>query len=78
MAPGRTALLALLQAFFGLQEPALSWRGTANSIEIALSALRDALVTVDDLKAGTSDRGAGVKVIQSYADGRGRPGDALR
>lgn len=68
----KSALLALLQAFYGLPEPALSWRGTANSIEIALSALRDALVTVDDLKAGTSDRGAGVKIIQAYADRRGR------
>lgn len=68
----KSALLGLLQAFYGLPEPALSWRGTANSIEIALSALRDALVTVDDLKAGTSDRGAGVKIIQSYADRRGR------
>lgn len=68
----KSALMALLQAFYGLPEPALSWRGTANSIEIALSALRDALVTVDDLKAGTSDRGAGVKIIQAYADRRGR------
>lgn len=68
----KSAQLALLQAFYGLPEPALSWRGTANSIEIALSALRDALVTVDDLKAGTSDRGAGVKIIQAYADRRGR------
>ncbi len=68
----KTARLGLLQAFYGLPEPALSWRGTANSIEIALSALRDALVTVDDLKAGTSDRGAGVKIIQAYADRRGR------
>lgn len=68
----KSAWLAILQSFYGLPEPALSWRGTANSIEIALSALRDALVTVDDLKAGTSDRGAGVKIIQSYADRRGR------
>ncbi|MFZ2488966.1 MAG: DUF927 domain-containing protein [Anaerolineae bacterium] len=68
----KSALLALLQAFYGLHEPALSWRGTANSIEIALSSLRDALVTVDDLKAGTSDRGAAVKILQSYADRRGR------
>ncbi len=68
----KSALLGILQAFYGLPEPALSWRGTANSIEIALSALRDALVTVDDLKAGTSDRGAGVKIIQAYADRRGR------
>ncbi len=68
----KTALLGVLQAFYGLPEPALSWRGTANSIEIALSSLRDALVTVDDLKAGTSDRGAAVKILQSYADRRGR------
>lgn len=68
----KSALLALLQAFYGLSEPALSWRGTANSIEIALSSLRDALVTVDDLKTGTSDRGAAVKILQSYADRRGR------
>lgn len=68
----KSALLGVLQAFYGLPEPALSWRGTANSIEIALSSLRDALVTVDDLKAGTSDRGAAVKILQSYADRRGR------
>lgn len=68
----KSAWLAILQAFYGLPEPALSWRGTANSIEIALSSLRDALVTVDDLKAGTSDRGAAVKILQSYADRRGR------
>ena len=30
------------------------------------------MVTVDDLKAGTSDRGAAVKILQSYADRRGR------
>lgn len=68
----KTAWLSILQAFYGLPEAALSWRGTANSIEIALSSLRDALVTVDDLKAGTSDRGAAVKILQSYADRRGR------
>lgn len=68
----KSALLGILQAFYGLDVPALSWRGTANSIEIAASALRDCLVTVDDLKTSTSDRGAGVKVIQSYADRRGR------
>lgn len=68
----KSALLGVLQAFYGLPEPALSWRGTANSIEIALSSLRDALVTVDDLKAGTSDKGAAVKILQSYADRRGR------
>jgi hypothetical protein len=68
----KSAWLGVLQAFYGLPEPALSWRGTANSIEIALSSLRDALVTVDDLKAGTSDRGAAVKILQSYADRRGR------
>ena len=68
----KSAWLGILQAFYGLAEPALSWRGTANSIEIALSALRDALVTVDDLKAATSDRDAGVKIIQAYADRRGR------
>jgi len=68
----KTALLGVLQAFYGLPEPALSWRGTANSIEIALSSLRDALVTVDDLKMSTSDRGAAVKILQSYADRRGR------
>lgn len=68
----KSAWLAIMQAFYGLTEPALSWRGTANSIEIALSSLRDALVTVDDLKTGTSDRGAAVKILQSYADRRGR------
>ena len=68
----KSAWLGLLQAFFGLPEPALSWRGTANSIEIALSALRDAVVTVDDLKTSTSDHGAGTKIIQAYADRRGR------
>ena len=68
----KSALLGILQAFYGLAEPALSWRGTANSIEIASSALRDALVTVDDLKNSTSDRGTSTKVFQSYADRRGR------
>lgn len=68
----KSQLLGVLQAFYGLPEPALSWRGTANSIEIALSSLRDALVTVDDLKAGISDKGAAVKILQSYADRRGR------
>lgn len=68
----KSTLLALLQAFYGLPEPALSWRSTANSVEIALSALRDALVTVDDLKAATTDRGAAIKVLQAYADRRGR------
>lgn len=68
----KTALLGLLQAFYGLAEPALTWRGTANSIEIAAAALCDAVVTVDDLKTATSDRGTGVRVIQSYADRRSR------
>jgi hypothetical protein len=68
----KSAFCGLLQAFYGLTRYALSWTGTANSIEIALSALRDCLVVLDDLKKSTSDRGAGVKIIQSYADRRGR------
>lgn len=68
----KTALLALLQSFYGVTEPTLTWRGTANSIEIALSALGDCVVTVDDLKASTSDRGGAQKIMQSAADRRGR------
>ena len=68
----KSAWLAILQSFYGMVEPALSWRGTATSIEIALSQLRDAVATVDDYKASTSDRGAANKIMQSYGDRRGR------
>lgn len=68
----KSAFCDLLQAFFGLTRYALSWAGTPISIEIALSVLRDCLVVLDDLKKSTSDRDAGIRVIQSYADRRGR------
>lgn len=68
----KTALLGVLQAFYGVTEHLMQWRGTANSIEIALSALGDCVVTVDDLKVSTSDRGGAQKILQAAADRRGR------
>lgn len=68
----KTALLSLLQAFYGCHRFLLSWQSTGNHLEIAMSQTRDMVVTVDDLKATTSDRGVGRRVLQSYADRRGR------
>ncbi|MBN1658273.1 MAG: DUF927 domain-containing protein [Anaerolineae bacterium] len=69
---GKSTLLSLLQAFFGCFRFLLSWQSTGNHLEIAMSQTRDMIVTVDDLKMSTSDRGVGVRLIQSYADRRGR------
>ena len=68
----KTALLGLLQAFYGCPRFLLSWQSTGNHLEIAMSQTRDMLVSVDDLKANVSDRGVGRRVLQSYADRRGR------
>lgn len=68
----KSALLSLLQAFFGCLRFLLTWISTGNHIEIAMAPLRDMLVTVDDLKATVGDRGVGRRVLQSYADRRGR------
>lgn len=68
----KTALLSLLQAFYGCSRFLLSWQSTGNHLEIAMSQTRDMVVTVDDLKATTSDRDVGRRVLQSYADRRGR------
>ena len=68
----KTALLSLLQAFYGCPRFLLSWQSTGNHLEIAMSQTRDMVVTVDDLKATTSDRDVGRRVLQSYADRRGR------
>lgn len=68
----KTALLGLLQAFYGCPRFLLSWQSTGNHLEIAMSHTRDMLVTVDDYKATTADRGVGRRVLQAYADRRGR------
>lgn len=70
----KTALLGVLQSFYGCPRFLLSWQSTGNSLEIAMSQTRDMLITVDDLKQNMGDRNIGRRVIQSYADrsGRGR------
>ncbi len=69
---GKTRSARILQAFYGLDRPALSWGWTQTAIEIVASSLRDAVVCIDDLKASTCDPRVAVKTMQRWADRRPR------
>lgn len=69
---GKTRAARILQAFYGLDRPALSWGWTQTAIEIVASSLRDCVVCIDDLKASTCDPRVAVKTMQRWADRRPR------
>lgn len=69
---GKTRSARILQAFYGLDRPALSWGWTQTAIEIVASSLRDCVVCIDDLKASTCDPRVAVKTMQRWADRRPR------
>ncbi len=69
---GKTRSARVLQAFYGLDRPALSWGWTGTAIEVVSSALRDCVLCIDDLKVSTVDPRLAVKIMQRWADRRPR------
>ncbi len=69
---GKTRSARILQAFYGLDRPALSWGWTGTAIEVVSSSLRDCVLCIDDLKVSTVDPRLAVKTMQRWADRRPR------
>jgi hypothetical protein len=69
---GKTFLANLAMRFHGNSDRFASWQSTVNALEVEGYYFRDSLFVIDDYKTSVIEPQSAIKLIQKYADERGR------